>query len=74
MFLYRVAYLATAFILFSFMMKDQTKLRIFNSIGAALFIYYSFMKSDYPIVFINSAIVAINLFYIAKNLRKDNNG
>lgn len=51
-------------------MKDQIKLRIFNSIGAAMFIYYSLVKSDYPVVFINSAIVLINLFYIIKSRKK----
>jgi hypothetical protein len=47
-------------------LKDQLKLRFFNSIGAALFIYYSLSKNDYPVVFINSAIVLINIFYIIK--------
>jgi len=65
-----IAYIASAFILFSFTMKDQIKLRIFNSIGAAMFIYYSLVKSDYPVVFINSAIVLINLFYIIKSRKK----
>ena len=48
-------------------LKDQKKLRIFNSIGAILFIFYSYMKADYPVVFINSAIVLINLYYILFN-------
>jgi hypothetical protein len=59
-----IAYIASAFILFSFTLKDQKKLRIFNSIGAILFIFYSYMKADYPVVFINTAIVVINLYYI----------
>jgi hypothetical protein len=62
-----VAYIASAFILFSFTLKDQVKLRIFNTIGAAIFIYYSLYKNDYPVVFINSSIVIINLFYIIKS-------
>lgn len=62
-----IAYIASAFILFSFTLKDQKKLRIFNSIGALLFIFYSYMKTDYPVVFINSAIVLINLYYILLN-------
>lgn len=62
-----VAYIASAFILFSFTLKDQLKLRIFNTIGAAIFIYYSFYKNDYPVVFINSSIVVINLYYIIRN-------
>ena len=61
-----IAYIASGFILFSFTLKDQLKLRFFNSIGAALFIYYSLSKNDYPVVFINSAIVLINIFYIIK--------
>jgi hypothetical protein len=64
-----VAYIASCFILFAFTLKDQLKLRIFNSIGAIIFIYYSLYKNDYPVVFINSSIVAINLFYIIKNTK-----
>jgi len=64
-----IAYIASAFILFSFTLKDQLKLRIFNSIGALIFIYYSLYKNDYPVVFINSSIVVINLFYIIKNTK-----
>jgi hypothetical protein len=62
-----IAYIASAFILFSFTLNDQKKLRIFNSIGAILFIFYSYMKADYPVVFINTAIVVINLYYILFN-------
>jgi len=62
-----IAYIASAFILFSFTLKDPKKLRIFNSIGAILFIFYSYMKADYPVVFINTAIVVINLYYILFN-------
>ncbi len=64
-----IAYIASAFILFSFTLKDQLKLRIFNSIGALIFIYYSLYKNDYPVVFINTSIVVINLFYIIKNTK-----
>jgi hypothetical protein len=64
-----IAYIASAFILVSFTLKDQLKLRIFNSIGALIFIYYSLYKNDYPVVFINSSIVVINLFYIIKNTK-----
>lgn len=68
-----VAYIASVFILFSFTLKDQVKLRIFNTIGAAIFIYYAAYKNDYPVIFINSSIVLINLFYIirSKKWKKD---
>lgn len=64
-----VAYIGSAFILVSFMLKDQIKLRILNSIGALIFIYYSVYKADYPVIFINSSIVIINLIYIIKNTK-----
>lgn len=64
-----VAYIGSAFILVSFMLKDQIKLRILNSIGALIFIYYSVYKGDYPVIFINSSIVIINLIYIIKNTK-----
>jgi hypothetical protein len=64
-----IAYIASAFILVSFTLKDQLRLRIFNSIGALIFIYYSLYKNDYPVVFINTSIVVINLFYIIKNTK-----
>ena len=64
-----IAYIASSFILVSFTLKDQLRLRIFNSIGALIFIYYSLYKNDYPVVFINTSIVVINLFYIIKNTK-----
>jgi hypothetical protein len=64
-----IAYIGSAFILVSFMLKDQIKLRILNSIGALIFIYYSVYKGDYPVIFINSSIVIINLIYIIKNTK-----
>jgi len=70
MFLSSIAYIASAFILFSFTMKDQIKLRIFNSIGAALFVYYSLMRLDYPVVFINVSVIIINLYFIIKSKKK----
>jgi hypothetical protein len=72
MFLSSIAYIASAFILFSFTMKDQIKLRIFNSIGAALFVYYSLMRLDYPVVFINVSVIIINLYFIIKSKKNEN--
>jgi hypothetical protein len=72
MFLSSIAYIASAFILFSFTMKDQIKLRIFNSIGATLFVYYSLMRLDYPVVFINVSVIIINLYFIIKSKKNEN--
>jgi len=64
-----IAYIGSFFILISFMLKDQIKLRVLNSIGASIFIYYSFSRGDYPIVFINTSIVLINIVYILRNTK-----
>ena len=64
-----IAYIGSAFILVSFMLKDQIKLRILNSVGASIFIYYSISKGDYPVIFINSSIVIINAIYIIRNTK-----
>lgn len=66
-----LAYFASGLILFSFTQKNQIKLRFYNSVGAAIFIFYSLVKEDYPVVFINSAIVIMNLFYILKPQNKE---
>ena len=65
-----IAYTASAIILVSFTMKDILLLRTLNTIGALMFLYYSTMKHDAPVMFINGAIVIINLFYIYKLTRK----
>jgi len=64
-----IAYIGSAFILISFMLKDQIKLRVLNSIGASIFIYYSISKGDYPVIFINASIVLINAVYIIRNTK-----
>lgn len=65
-----LAYFASALILVSFMMKDQLKLRLINSVGCAIFVFYSLQKADYPIVFVNVAVISINIMYIIKSKSK----
>nr|WP_066224762.1 uroporphyrinogen decarboxylase [Formosa haliotis] len=60
-----VGYLASAFLLISFSMKDVVKLRIFNTVGCALFVAYGFMlQTSWPIVITNAAIILINFYYL----------
>ncbi len=63
-------YLAMAFLLISFLMKDVKKLRIINSLGCAFFVAYGFLLvTSWPIIITNSAIISINLYYLV--LRKN---
>ena len=56
-----IAYAASVVILVSFTMKDMIVLRTLNTIGALMFLYYSTMKHDVPVMFINGSIAIINL-------------
>lgn len=65
-----VGYLAMAFLLISFLMKDVKKLRIINSLGCGFFVAYGFLLvTSWPIIITNSAIISINLYYLV--LRKN---
>lgn len=59
-----VGYAAMAVLLISFMMKNVTKLRIINSIGCAIFIYWGFLIQEFPVILTNTAIVLINFYYL----------
>jgi hypothetical protein len=61
-----VGYLAMATVLFSFLMKSVTKLRIVNSFGCLLFAFYGMILTPLskPIIVTNIAIFCINIYYI----------
>ena len=59
-------YLAMSTVLISFLMKSIIKLRIVNSVGCLLFVFYGVMLNplSIPIVLTNAIILCINLYYI----------
>lgn len=63
-----MGYFAMATVLLSFLMKSVTKLRIVNSFGCLLFVFYGFLlqPASRPILITNLAILSINLFYLLK--------
>lgn len=63
-----VGYLASLILIISFMMKNVKKLRIINSIGAALFVVYGIMLTfSWPIIITNQFILFANIYYLTKN-------
>lgn len=64
-----VGYLASAFVLMSFVMKRMLLLRIVNVIGCSFFIWYGLLLTSWPIIFTNAAIVLVNGYYIVKIMR-----
>lgn len=61
-----VGYIASAFVLISFVMKEMTKLRIVNIIGCGFFITYGVLLMSWPIIITNAAIVCVNVYYLTK--------
>ena len=61
-----IGYLASGFVLLSFLMKDIVKLRFVNMIGCVLFVTYGFLLSSIPIIITNFAIIIVNIYYLLK--------
>lgn len=58
----------TAFIVLAFTFSDQIKIRVFDGIGAALFIVYGFMIHSWSNIILNGILIAIHIYKIAKML------
>ena len=63
-----VAYLASAAVLSSFLMKDMRKLRLINMLGAVFFIIYGFLLTySWPIIITNAAIFTVHVYHLWKD-------
>lgn len=62
-------YAASALIAVSVMMSSILRLRLLNLAGAAMFAIYGAFIHAYPVVILNSLIVAVNLYHLARMLR-----
>ena len=64
-----VGYAAMATVLISFLMKSVNKLRIVNSFGCLLFVFYGVLLQPMskPIIITNIAIFGINMYYLVYN-------
>jgi hypothetical protein len=65
-----VGYIATAATLFSFTQSTVLKIRIINSMGAILWIFYGILIVSYPNLITNALILIIHSVWFIKN-RKD---
>lgn len=62
-----IGYLASLFVLLSFLMRNITNLRYVNSIGCLFFVAYGFLLDSWPIIITNVAIVCVNFYYLVIN-------
>jgi hypothetical protein len=65
-----VGYIATAATLFSFTQSTVLRIRVINSIGAILWIFYGILIVSYPNLITNALILIIHSVWFIKN-RKD---
>lgn len=58
-------YLASLFVLLSFLMKNIVTLRYVNTIGCLFFVAYGILlATSWPIIITNAAIVCVNVYYL----------
>lgn len=63
-------YLGSFLVVVSMLMTSVKRLRIMNSIGAGLFAIYAVIIHSYPTALMNSCLVLINIYNLAK-MRRD---
>lgn len=56
----------TLFVLLSFLMKDLTKVRIINIIGAILFVIYGLLIEALSTWLLNGILVVIHIVYLMR--------
>ena len=66
-----IGYLASFFLLLSFVMRNITTLRYINSLGCLLFVAYGLLLDSWPLIITNGAIVLINIYYLFINTNKE---
>jgi hypothetical protein len=67
-----IGWIATVFIIISFLQKDIIKLRLFSLVGAILWTLYGLIGQSWSIVFLNVMIILIQVFWIVKLIRIKN--
>ena len=65
-----IGYLASFFVLLSFLMRNIVTLRYVNSIGCLFFVAYGALLDSWPVIITNVAIVSVNFYYLFINKRK----
>jgi hypothetical protein len=65
-----IGYIATFFVLISFLSKELKKLRILNSVGGTLFVIYGVLFNSWPVIITNALIVVINIYHLTNEHRK----
>lgn len=66
-------YIGSLLVLVSFLMVSVVKLRIVNTIGSVIFMIYALIIKSYPTAIMNFFLVLINLHFLYRLNKKDDN-
>ena len=61
--------LASLFVLFSFLTRNQTKIRLINMIGCAIFVVYGILLPSYSTGLLNAALLVVHTVYLVKDFK-----
>ncbi|HET6231576.1 MAG TPA: hypothetical protein VFE05_16000 [Longimicrobiaceae bacterium] len=64
-----IGYVASGLVAVSLMMSRILRLRVINLVGSATFAVYGLLIHAYPVAAMNTFIVFINVYYLAKMMR-----
>lgn len=58
--------IATIFVLISFLMRGEKKIRIINIIGAMIFVIYGFLINAFSVWLLNGSLCVIHIYKLFK--------
>ena len=61
-----VGIVATLFVLASFVMRVEWKIRLINSVGALVFVIYGIIIGAWSVWILNIALMLIHIFYLTR--------
>ncbi len=66
-----MGYLGSILVVVSMLMTSVVKLRVVNTVGAGIFAVYALMIHSYPTALMNSCLVIINIYNLAKLMKSE---
>ena len=67
-----LGYAGTALVVLSFLNRSMLKLRLLNTIGAAVITLYAFLINAWPMVLLNALLAGINGYHYVLLVREGN--
>jgi hypothetical protein len=59
-----IGYLASLFLIFSLIVKNDIKFRLYNTLGCICFIIYGIIFNAFPVILTNTILLVINVYYL----------